>query len=319
MKLNLLVLLSITTVCFAQNEPQLADLQASLVQYKAESAEYMDRINQLVVELKKMDANIESDITKALEFTQRFTDSADTGERIMDSKKTILKDLIKSIERYTELENEIASEITKNRSYVREDMIKIRDWADAKIIMRVKQLTDVSTSLGGYDYYTSGLSGNNSDSLRGNGRRGDYDLEQGKRLADSAAKIKVDMIGKIKNATSALSERENDLEKELTNDKARRPSEDINNDLSSVKGKIAALEDAIDAISSKETTGKRVGKDASREIEKEMRNQVSNIQSSSTSFFKSFDKMMKMLRKQQSLNITIEKYEIEIEQLTSGS
>ena len=319
MKLNLLVLLSVTTVCFAQNEPQVAVLQESLVKYKAESAEYMDRMNQLVVELKKMDANIESNIAKALEFTQKYTDSADTGERIMDSKKNILKDLIKSIERYTELENEVASEITKNRSYVREDLIKIRDWADAKIIMRVKQLTDVSTSLGGYDYYTSGLSGNDSDSLRGNGRRGDYDLEQGKRLADSAAKIKMDMIGKIKNATSALSERENDLEKELTNDKARRPSEDINNDLSSVKGKIAALEDAIDAISSKETTGKRVGKDASRAIVKEMRNQVSKIKSSSTSFFKSFDAMMRMLRKQQSLNITIEKYEFAIEQLNAGS
>lgn len=319
MKLNLLVLVSITTVCFAQDEPQIADLQESLVQYKAESAEYMDSINQLVVELKKMDANIESNIAKALEFTQRYTDSADTGERIMDSKKTILKDLIESIERYTELEDEVASEITKNRSYVREDMIKIRDWADAKIIMRVKQLTDVSTSLGGYDYYTSGLSGNNSDSLRGNGRRGDYDLEQGKRLADSAAKIKMDMIGKIKKATGALSERKNDLEKELANDKARRLSEDISNDLSSVNGKIAALEDAIDAISSKETTGKRVGKDASREIEKEMRNRVSDIKSSSTSFFKSFDAMMRMLRKQQSLNITIEKYEFAIEQLKAAS
>ena len=100
MKLNLLAALSIATVCLAQNEPQVAVLQESLMESKAESAEYTDRINQLVVQLKKTDANIESSIAMTLEFAQKYTDSVDTGERILKNQETMLRDLIGSVEHY---------------------------------------------------------------------------------------------------------------------------------------------------------------------------------------------------------------------------
>jgi hypothetical protein len=309
MKLNLFVLLSITTACFAQNEPQIEALQESLAQAKAASAENMDRINQAVAELKEMDTKIEGSIAKTIEFTQRYTDSVETGERIMDGKKAILKDLIKSIERYTELEKEVAEKITKNRSYVKEDMMKIRDWADAKIILRVKQLTDVTVSLGGYDYYTGGRFGDDDS----------YDYQKAKRLADAAEKNKLEMIGKIKDAIDTLSKRSDELERELGNLSAEQSQEDINNNLNSVKGKITALENAIEVITTGETTGKRVGKDASRAILKEMQERVSEIISSSDSFFESFDEMMSMIRRQKMLLMDIEKYENDIEQLKAGT
>jgi uncharacterized protein YlxW (UPF0749 family) len=309
MKLNLLVLLSIATVCFAQNDPQVATLQETLVKYKAESAEYTDRINKLVVELKKSDANIESSISKALEFTQRYTDSAETGERIMKNEETILRDLIGSVELYSELKKDIVREITMDRNYVKEDMIKIRDWADEKIKLRIKQITAVTTALGGYDIYSSGVS-HGDDGADFHGKR---------RLAEAAVENKMDIVRKMKQGIKSLSERSNELEKELATVRAKRPLEDINNELNAVNEKIAVLEDSIEDILNAEAYGERVGKTASREIEKEMRERVGKIKSSSTSFFKSFDAMMNMLRKQKSLNISIEKYEFAIEQLKADS
>ena len=305
MKLNLFVLLSIATACFAQNEPSAADLEASLAQYKADSAENVGSMNQSIADLKAMDVDIESDIAKALEFTQRYTDSVDTGERIMDTKKTILKDLIKSIERYIELEKEVAGEIAANRSHVKEDMIKIREWADAKILLRVKQLTDVTVSLGGYEYYTGGRFGDDDN----------YDYQKAKRLADAAEKNKLEILDKINAAIGTLSTRSDELETELANLASEESGEVITGNLESVKGKIDALEDAVDAITTQETTGKRIGRDASRAIEKQMREMADKIKSSSTSFFDSFDEMMMMLSRQKTLNANIEKCERDIEQL----
>jgi hypothetical protein len=309
MKLNLLVLLSIATVCFAQNEPQVAVLQESLMESKAESAEYTDRINQLVVQLKKTDAKIESSIALTLEFAQKYTDSVDTGERILKSQETILRDLIGSVEHYAELKKDIVREITMDRNYVREDMIKIRDWADEKIKLRVEQITAITTSLGGYDYYSRGVAHDDDDA--------DYDRK--KRLAEAAVENKKDIVRKMRQGIEALSERSTDLEKELTNVRAKRPLEDINNELTAVNEKIVVLENSIEDIYTAEAYGERVDRAASREIEKEMRNRVSKIKSSSTSFFKSFDALLQMLRKHKSLNITIEKYEFAIDQLNAGS
>jgi predicted nucleic acid-binding Zn-ribbon protein len=311
MKSILFVLLSAVTVCFAQNEPQVDDLQESLVTYKAESAEYTDRINKLLVQLKITDANLESNIARTLEFTKRYTDSADTGERIMKGKESILRDLMKSIKKYSGLQKDIVREVTMDRNYVKEDMINIRDWVDEKIKLRVKQITEITTSLGGYNYYS-----------RGGYSGGDYYDDDGaaeERLADDAAKTKKSIVRDIRQGIEVLSKRSEKLEKELSNIRAKRPLEDINNDLTAVNEKIAVLENSIDDIYSEETHGKRVGKDGSREIQKEMRKRVSKLKSSSTSFFKSFDAMMRMLRRQKALNITIEKYEFAIEQLNTGS
>jgi len=317
MKWILFVLLSTAMGCFAQAEPQAATLEAEpqaatleaeLAKCKTESADYMDRINKLVVQLKRMDANIERDIARTLEFTERYSDSADTGGRIMKSKEDILRDLMTSIKRYSRMRKDIMREISRDQRYVKEDMIKIRDWIDGKVTLRVKQITQVITSLGGYNYYGGGY-----------GDDDDHDAEREKDLAEDAADEKKDMVRKMRKGIDVLSERSEDLEKELANLKAKRPLEDINNELVDVNDKIRLLENSIDDIYSKESHASRVGESASREVRKEMRTRVKKLKSSSTSFFRSFDAMMRMLRKQTALNISIEKYEFAIEQLNAGS
>ena len=312
MKLNLVAALSIATACLAQDKPQVADLQEALAQYKADRAQYADRINQLVVQLKKTDANIESSIAKTLEYAQKYADSATSGERILKSQEKILKDLIGSVEHYAELKKDIAHEITMDRNYVKEDMIKIRDWADEKIKLRVKQITAITTALGGYDIYSHGVS-HDTDNAAG----ADFDEQQ--RLAEAAVENKTDIVRKMKRGIESLSERSKALEKELSNVRANRPVEDINNELTDVNEKIAALEHSVDDILNAEAYGERVDKATSREIEKEMLDRVSKIKSSSTSFFNNFDALLRMLRMQKSLNINIEKYEFAIEQLNADS
>jgi len=314
MKLTMFVLLSIVTVCFAQNEPQAADLQkelvAKLAKYKAESAECTDRVNKLVLQLKKMDVDIERNISKTLEFVGRYTDSVDTDEKVINNKEDILRDLMRSAKRYAGLRDDVVRDLAADRDYVKEDMIKIRDWIDEKIKLRLQQITAVTISLGGYDHYVSGMYYGDDD---------DEDKDFADSLIERAADEKKDVIKKMRKAIETLSKSSEDLEKELASLKTKRPLEDINSELTEVHDKIEALESSIEDIYSEETQGKQVGHEASREIVKEMRNRVSKLKSSSASFFRNFDAMMRTLRKQKSLDISIEKYEFAIEQLKARS
>jgi hypothetical protein len=300
----------VAAVGSAQEKPQGASLQESLVKYKAESAEYTDRMNQLVVHLKRMDADIEDSISKTVEFMKRYKDSADTNERILENKEDIIKNMKKSVEKYSDLRKDMVREITMDRNYVKEDMVKIRDWADGKVKLRVKQITEIATSLGEYTVSTGG---------GGDGYFDDDGRDEEERLADATTEVKKDLVDDMRKGIKTLSERSEKLEKELANLRAKRPLEEINTDLIAVNEKIELLENSIDDIFSKRSTAKQTGEDGSKEIEDEMRSRVRKIKSSSTSFFKSFNSMMRMLRKQKTLNIDIEKYEFAIEQLNAGS
>jgi hypothetical protein len=299
----------VAAVGSAQEKPQGASLQESLVKYKAESAEYTDRMNQLVVHLKRMDADIEDSISKTVEFMKRYKDSADTNERILENKEDIIKDLMKSVKKYSDVRADMVREITMDRNYVKEDMIKIRDWADGKVKLRVKQITEIATSLGEYTVSRGG----------GDGYFDDDGRHEEERLDAATTDVKKDLVDDMRKGIETLSKLSEKLEKELANLRAKRPLEEINNDLIAVSEKIELLENSIDDISSKRSTAAKTGRDGSREIEKEMRSRVREIKSDSTSFFRSFNSMLRMLRQQKALNITIEKYEFAIEQQNAGS
>ncbi len=309
MKQKLIAVLSIATACLAQDKPQVVELQEALMQYQAESAEYTDRIEKLVSELKKADANIESSIAKTLKFAQQYTDSADTRERLMKSKESMLKDLTRSVARYSDLQKDMTREMARDQNYIKEDMLKVHDWADAKITLRIQQITAITTSLGGYDFYSSGVAHDDDNA----------DSERRKRLAENAVENKKDIILKMRRGIKDLTERSTALEKELANPRSKRSVEEINIELTAVNEKLALLENSIEDIYSAEAYGKRVDKTASREIEKEMRNRVGEIKSNSASFFKNFDALMHLLRMQKSSNINIEKYEFTLEQLKAKS
>ena len=319
MKQKMMVALSMVVltaaVGSAQEKPQTPSLQESLEKSKAESVEYTERMNELVVQLKKMDADIEDSITKTIEFMKMYKDSADTNERILDNKEDLLKDLKKSVEKYSDLRKKMVREITMDRNYVKEDMVKIRDWADGKVTLRVKQIVEITTSLGEYSVSRGG-GGYGGRGRRGYDDNGQYEEE---RLGDATAKVKVGLIDDMKKGIETLTERSEKLEKELANPRAKRPLEEINNELIAVSDKIELLENSIEDIYSTRSTASKTGRDGSREIEKEMRSRIREIKSDSTSFFRSFNSMMRMLRQQKTLNITIEKYEFAIEQQNAGS
>ena len=224
MKLIMFVLLSIATVCFAQNEPQAAGLQKKLAEYKAERVECADRAEKLVGQLKKMDVTIEGDIAKALEFVERYTDSVDSDEKVMDFKEDIIRDLMKSTERFAELREDVVRELAADRSYVEEDMIKIRDWIDEKVKLRIKQITAVTVSLGGYEHYSAGMNYGDGGRGRRGGRFGDSSDDEAlvDSLVERSADEKKDVIGKMKKAIEDLSERSEKLEKELASPRANK-------------------------------------------------------------------------------------------------
>jgi len=320
MKQKMMVALSMVVltaaVGSAQEKPQPLSLQESLEKSQAESVEYTERMNELVVQLKKMDADIEDSITKTIEFMKMYKDSADTNERILDNKEDILKDLKKSVEKYSDLRKKMVREITMDRNYVKEDMVKIRDWADGKVTLRVKQIVEITTSLGEYSVSRRGGGGGGGRGRRGYDDGGQYEEE---RLGDATAKVKVGLVDDMKKGIETLTERSEKLEKELANPRAKRPLEEINDDLIAVSDKIELLENSIEDIYSTRSTASKTGRDGSREIEKEMRSRIREIKSDSTSFFRSFNSMLRMLRQQKALNITIEKYEFAIEQQNAGS
>ena len=295
-KTIILGLLVLTSTCFAQNEKKVAYLQTMLKKYQHESQEYEVHMKKLVAGLQKSDIILETKIAATLNFIKKYKDSDNSHNRIIRNKEWVINGLKKSIGNYSDRRRDMTNEIKFGTRYSKQDMQKIRAWFDAKITLRVKQITEMTKSLESYKEYYD---------------HGDYNHSHlnEKRRVERAAKEKLKVVKDMRRGITKLSASAKKKERELSNIHTRLSTEEINKALRTVYSKIEMLENSIQDIISGGKEGKKVGSKASSVIGSELRRKVSTIKTESKLFFRRFDSAVRMLNKRKSLDILIEKYE----------
>jgi hypothetical protein len=301
MKFFILIFFIFSGFLIAQTETKVSSAKKILEKYKKDELAHKQLIKKLEVQVNFLDEKLENQLKSTLEFIKKFKDSDQSNNRIIRNKEKMISSLELSIKEYKTRRDIVINEIKFGKRYLSQDLLKIRGWLDGKIILRVKQIVEVTKSLSKYkEYYDRGEDGENFNA---------------KRRVERADREKSGIIRKMRKEIKGYNLKIKAMERELYNIDTKTSCNIICKELAANYLKTELLEQSIEDILSGGKEGASVGRKASLTIDKEIRKRMSDVKSKASTFLSTFDAIMRLLLKKKIIKIKIEKYQDSIKKL----
>ena len=294
----ILILCSIFTLAAQDKTSTLtATLEKQLQLVTAKQQKHDAHIKKITNHLKVQDTSIEKQVKEIVDLISKFSDSGDSGTRIIRHKEQAIDGLTRSIKNYSDLRKRMNQELVYAKRYPSEDIQNIKDWLDKKIELRVKQITQITKSLGTYKEKHGWY--NNNSRERSNAERADRERD---KLARDMEKGKEELTEKVIK-----------LEKQLDNVNSKVPMADIANEITALCKKIDLLESTIKEIKyGDHTKAKKMSRTGASTLDKDLRSMIRDVKSEAQAFNKGLESTIRLLSARKQYNEQIDKLEAKL-------
>jgi chaperonin cofactor prefoldin len=289
---TILILLSLLVSTQAQSKEELIKkYELILNDLQTQSKIYDEHVMKNFSALKEQDATIEKQVKAVIALIKKFSDSRETGTKVLKNKESIIDGLKKSIDYYAAQRKSMNQEMVNVKRYPEEDLQKIKNWLDEKMIVRINEIVEVTKSLGDYkdhhDYYG-------------------YSYNSGKNIDKEKAELAKDMD----KAKEDLEKRIATLEKQFDQVDPRYNLTLVGQELTALYKKVDILNQSMEDVKYAPSDKTReMSREGERTLDKDLREMTADIKSEFQSFTRGFAYAVRTLQKRKSFQDEIIKYE----------